>query len=155
MLLHLISPFFQLLIRRKTPVLLLNVMPKRSGLHRPDGCLSNALFVHPSTSLYCCMAATRLLRSKRTDREAPYDQISERSPSPGSSQRVSVGSPHMALTSSVVIPMRGSAGAAGGFLGPATSATDFFGPDASTGVFPEPWASVGIPPIDSNSHGKF
>src|SRR5215510_7345291 len=42
MLLHLVSPFFQLLIRRKTPVLLLNVMPKRSGLHRPDGCLSNA-----------------------------------------------------------------------------------------------------------------
>src|SRR5262249_20556099 len=32
MLLHLISPFFQLLIRRKTSVLLLNVMLKRSGV---------------------------------------------------------------------------------------------------------------------------
>src|SRR5262249_59264906 len=32
MLLHLISPFFQLWIRRKTPVLVLNVMPKRSGV---------------------------------------------------------------------------------------------------------------------------
>src|SRR5215471_4662414 len=120
-------------------------MPKHGSPHRPDGSLSNALFVHPSTSLYCCMAATRLLRSKRTDREAPYDQISERSPSPGSSQCVSVGSPHMALTSSVVIPMRGSACAAGDFFGPGTSVGDFF--VSAT--------SVGIPPLDSNSHGKF
>src|SRR5215472_3634706 len=155
MLLHLISPFFQLLIRRKTPVLLLNVMPKRSSPHRPDGSLSNALFVHPSTSLYCCMAATRLLLSKRTDRESPYDQTSERSPSPGSSQRESVGSPHMALTSSVVIPMRGSAGAAGDFFGPGTSMVDFFGFATSVGDFFGSATSVGIPTIDSNWQGKF
>src|SRR4030095_776851 len=109
----------------------------------------------PGTSLYCCMAATRLLRSNRTDREAPYDQISERSPSPGSSQSVSVGSPHMALTSSVVIPMRRSAGAAGDFFGPATSVGDFFGSRTSAVDVFEPAASIGIPPIDSNWQGKF
>src|ERR1700682_844394 len=56
---------------------------------------------------YFCMADTRLL-TKRTDRELPYDQSSERSPSPGSSQSESVGSPHMALTSSLLMPIRGS-----------------------------------------------
>src|SRR5262245_18731767 len=101
------------------------------------------------------MAATRLLRAKRTDPEAPYDQISERSPSPGSSQCVSVGSPHIALTSSVVIPMRGSAGAAGDFFGPAISVGDFLGSRTSAVDVFDPAASVGIPPIDSNSHGKF
>src|SRR5262249_42679508 len=101
------------------------------------------------------MAATRLLPSKRTDREAPYDQSSERSPSPGSSQCVSVGSPHMALTSSVVIPMRGSTGAAGDFFGPATSVGDFFATGASAGDFVAPGASIGVPLIDSNWQGKF
>src|SRR5262245_63872777 len=96
------------------------------------------------------MAATRLLRSKRTDREAPYDQTSERSPSPGSSQRVSVGSPHMALTSSVVIPMRGSAGAAGDFFGPGTSMVVFFGLATSLVDFFGSANSFGIPPSDSN-----
>src|SRR5207344_2087939 len=100
------------------------------------------------------MAATRLLRSKRTDREGPYDQISERSPSPGSSQCVSVGSPHMALTSSVVIPTRGSAGAAGDFFGPGASTGDFFAPTTSADDFFGSAASIGIPPIDSNWQGK-
>src|SRR5262245_58806123 len=101
------------------------------------------------------MAATRLLRSKRTDREAPYDQISERSPSPGSSQSVSFGSPHMALTSSVVIPMRGSESTAGDFFGPGASTGDFFAPTASVDDFFGSATSVGIPPIDSNWQGKF
>src|SRR5262249_48179519 len=74
--------------------------------------------------------------------------------SPGSSQRESVGSPHMALTSSVVIPMRGSAGAAGGFFLPAAFLGGFFISATSLSGFFLSGTSVGGWLLDSTCQRK-
>jgi len=61
----------------------------------------------------------------------------------------------MALTSSVVIPMRGSAAAAGRFFWPATFVGDFWMSTTSVSDFFVSGTSVGMSLLDSNWQGKF
>ena len=76
------------------------------------------------TTFYFCMAATRLLRSNRTDPEVPYDQTSKRRPCRAPPERCPwlspdgsdfVGDPAEARLS----------GRASNFFGPRTSVGDF------------------------------